>query len=57
MQDRPKEKKKDTMVKIYDLNDDFVDLIYTDQTGRFPARSSQRDQYIMVLLEIDSEPS
>jgi len=43
------------MVKIYDLHDDFADLIYTDQTGRFPIRSSKGNQYIMLLAEIDSD--
>ena len=51
----PREKKKDVMVKIYDLQEDFADLIYTDQTGRFPTRSSRGNQYIMVLAEIDSD--
>jgi len=51
----PREKKKDIMVKTYDLHDNFVDLIYMDQTGRFPTRSSKGNQYIMVLAEIDSD--
>jgi len=54
VQCRPKEKRKDIMVKIYDLNDDFADLIYTDQTGCFPTGSIQGGRYIMVLAEIDS---
>ncbi len=28
--------------------------MYTDQTGRFPKKSSQGNQYIMVLIELDS---
>ncbi len=28
--------------------------MYTDQTGRFPKKSSRGNQYIMVLIEIDS---
>jgi len=28
--------------------------MYTDQTGRFPQKSSRGNQYIMVLIEIDS---
>ena len=43
------------MVKIYDLQEDFAHLIYTDQTGRFLTRSSRGNQYIMVLVEIDSD--
>ena len=37
--------------KIYD---EMESKIYTDQTGRFPVRSSQGHQYIMVLLNMDS---
>jgi hypothetical protein len=37
-----------------DLNDKVECLIYTDQTGRFPKKSSIGNQYIMVLIEIDS---
>jgi hypothetical protein len=28
--------------------------MYTDQTGRFPKKSSRGHQYIMVLIEINS---
>jgi hypothetical protein len=28
--------------------------MYTDQTGRFPKKSSRGNQYIMVLVELDS---
>ena len=28
--------------------------IYTDQTGRFPVRSSTGNQYIMILYDYDS---
>ena len=51
----PREKKKDIMVKIYDLQEDLADLIYTDQTGHFPTRARRGNQYIMVLAEIDSD--
>ena len=29
--------------------------MYTDQTGKFPKKSSRGNQYIMVLIEIDSK--
>ena len=29
--------------------------IYSNQTGRFPVRSYRGNQYIMVLLEVDSD--
>ena len=29
-------------------------LMYTDQTGKFPKKSSKGNHYIMVLIEIDS---
>ena len=51
----PRKKKKDIMVKIYDLQEVFADLIYTDQTGRFPTRTSKGNQYIILLVEIDSD--
>jgi hypothetical protein len=28
--------------------------MYTDQTGKFPKKSSKGNQFIMVLIEIDS---
>ena len=37
--------------KIYDQ---LKEKIYSDQTGKFPVRSSRRYQYIMVLINIDS---
>ena len=29
--------------------------MYTDQTGKFPQKSSRGNQYIMVLTEMDSD--
>ena len=29
--------------------------MYTDQTGKFPQKSSRGNQYIMVLIEMDSD--
>ena len=37
--------------KIYDQ---MKEKIYTDQTGKFPVRSSRSHQYIMVLINMDS---
>ena len=42
------------MCKVVDTNDELAMKIYTDQTGRFPKRSSKGNQYIMVLCKIDS---
>ena len=40
--------------KIYDLHEDLDRRMYTDQTGRFPVKSYRGMQYIMVLIELDS---
>jgi hypothetical protein len=40
--------------KIYDLKDKAQHKMYTNQTGKFPKKSSRGNQYIMVLIEIDS---
>ena len=37
--------------KIYDQ---MKEKIYSDQTGKFPVRSSRSHQYIMMLINIDS---
>ena len=29
--------------------------IYTDQTGKFPTKSSKGNQYIMVIAKLDSD--
>jgi hypothetical protein len=47
-------KQKEAIIQIYDLSDDAKRLMYTNQTGRFPKKSSQGHQYIMVLIKIDS---
>jgi hypothetical protein len=51
---RPPTKQKEAIICIYDLSDEAKRLMYTDQTGRFPQKSSRGNQYIMVLIEIDS---
>ena len=52
---RPSKKQKDVFVRIYELQDELREKIYTDQTGRFPTRSSRGNQYIMVMCEMDSD--
>jgi hypothetical protein len=51
---RPTIKQNDIFIKIYDVEEDATGLIYSDQTGCFPKKSSQGNQYIMVLAHIDS---
>jgi hypothetical protein len=42
-------KHRDVYVQIKDV----TELVYSDQTGRFPVVSSQGHKYIMVLIEVD----
>jgi len=51
---RQTKKQSDIFVKVYDLQNDFKETMFTDQTGKFSTRSSQGHQYIMVLVEVDS---
>jgi hypothetical protein len=40
---------------VYNVEDNEALLKkYTDQTGRFPKKSSLSNQYVMVLVELDS---
>jgi hypothetical protein len=50
----PTIEQNDIFIKIYDVEDDTTGLIYSDQTGCFPKKSSQGNQYIRVLAHIDS---
>ena len=50
----PVSKQKKAIIKIYDLSNEAQCLMYTNQTGKFPKKSSCGYQYIMVLIEIDS---
>eukprot|EP00970_Alexandrium_tamarense_P007190 scaffold1267_cov128-Alexandrium_tamarense.AAC.2 len=43
-------KLRDVYSKVYDVRE----TIFSDQTGRFPTRSLSGNQYVMVLVEIDS---
>jgi hypothetical protein len=40
-------------MKVYDTHDKATLKIYTDQTGRFPKKSSCGNQYVMVLAKIN----
>jgi hypothetical protein len=51
---RPPTKQKEAIIRVYDLSKEAERLMYTDQTGQFPQKSSRGNQYIMVLIEIDS---
>jgi hypothetical protein len=47
-------KQKTIFFKVYDLAEEALRKIWTDQTGHFPKQSSQGNQYIMVLTKSDS---
>ena len=48
-------KSRNIFIQIYNVeNDEALLKIYTDQTGRFPKKSSRGNQYVMVLVELDS---
>jgi hypothetical protein len=51
---RSSTKQKEAIIRTFGLSNEAKRLMYTDQTGRFPKKSSQGHQYIMVLIEIDS---
>jgi hypothetical protein len=52
---RPTTKEQNIFVQIYNVEGDEAILkMYTDQTGRFPKKSSRGNQYVMVLMELDS---
>ena len=43
-------KERNVFVKVVDIKD----TVYSDQTGKFPTRSRWGNQYIMVMVHIDS---
>jgi hypothetical protein len=51
---RPTTKQKTIFFKVYNLEDKTKPKMYTDLTGRLPKKSSRGHQYIMVLIEMDS---
>jgi hypothetical protein len=50
----PTTKQHEVYMKIYDLKDKAQLKMYTDQTGKFPQKSSCGNQYIMVVTGLDS---
>ena len=55
-------KQQDVYTCVFDMQNEMQaeiyekikDRMYTDQTGKFPVRSSGGHQYIMVLINMDS---
>jgi hypothetical protein len=50
----PPTKQKESVLMLFDLSNEAQRLMYTNQTGKFPKKSSKGNHYIMVLIEIDS---
>jgi hypothetical protein len=50
----PPTKQKELILRVFDLSNEAQRLMYTNQTGKFPKKSSKGNHYIMVLIEIDS---
>ncbi len=50
----PLTKQKESVLMVFDLSNKAQRVMYTDQTGKFPKKSSKVNHYIMVLIEIDS---
>ncbi len=48
-------KMHDIFIDIFNIKEEAVGTIYTNQPGHFPKRSSKGNQYIMVLTHIDSK--
>jgi hypothetical protein len=53
--ERPIKKEKTIFIHVVDMVDKATQKMWTDQTGRFPKKSSKGNQYIMVLTESDSD--
>jgi hypothetical protein len=51
----PTKKERTIFIRILDMEDKATQKILTNQPGRFPKESSHRNQYIMVLSEINSD--
>jgi hypothetical protein len=51
----PKKERSLLYLGIYDMKDKSIQKIFTDQTGRFPKKSSPGNQYIMVLIDVNSD--
>jgi hypothetical protein len=50
----PPTKQKELVLRIFDLSNKAQRLMYTNQTKKFQKKSSKGNQYIMVLIKIDS---
>ncbi len=50
----PIKKEKTIFFKILDIQDEATQMIWTDQPGHFPKKSSKGSQYMMVLTESES---
>jgi hypothetical protein len=50
----PTSKEHNIFIKIYTVEEEANKTVLTNQTGRFPKKSSQGNQYVMVLVHIDS---
>ena len=48
------EKHHDVFVKMFDVQGELAEMIHTDQTGKFPVRSSKYNQCIMVFAKPES---
>ena len=53
--EKPGKNHKDIFVHVTDLQDELRARIYTDQTGKFPVRSSKGNQYLMIMFKMDSD--
>jgi hypothetical protein len=50
----PTTKQCKVYIKIYDLKDKAQLKMYSNQTRKFPKKSSRSNQYIMVVIKLDS---
>ena len=50
----PLTKQKELVLMVFDLGDEAQRVMYTNQTGKFPKKSSKGNHYIMVLIEVDN---
>ncbi len=48
----PIKKEKTIFIHVVDMEDEVTQKMWTDQTGRFPKKSSKGNQYIMVLTKV-----
>ena len=51
----PNVKLKELSVRVFQVEDEFMKHIDSDQTGKFPYRSSSGNQYVMVVAESDGD--